>query len=37
MEWYVYDVECPWPGWTTECEVVQNGVVKINVSCEMVA
>ena len=20
------DVECLWPGWTTECEVVQNGV-----------
>ena len=35
MEWYVY-VECLWPGWTTECEVVQNGVKK-NVWCEMVA
>ena len=23
-----YDVECLWPGWTTECQVVQNGVVK---------
>ena len=22
----LYDVECLWPGWTTECEVVQNGV-----------
>ena len=25
------DVECLWPGWTTECEVVQNGVVKKSV------
>ena len=24
----VYDMECLWPGWTTECEVVENGVVK---------
>ena len=24
----LYGVECLWPGWTTECEVVQNGVVK---------
>ena len=24
----LYDVECLWPGWTTECEVVQNGVLK---------
>ena len=23
----LHDVECQWPGWTTECEVVQNGVV----------
>ena len=22
----LYDVECLWPGWTTEFEVVQNGV-----------
>ena len=22
----LYDVECLWPGWTTECEVVQNVV-----------
>ena len=27
----LYDVECLWPGWTTECEVVQNGVVKKSV------
>ena len=33
----LYDVECLWPGWTTECEVVQNGVVKKSVWCEMVA
>ena len=32
----VYDVECLWPGWTTECEVVENGVVKKSVWCEMV-
>ena len=31
------DVECLWPGWATECEVVQNGVVKKSVWCEMVA
>ena len=24
----LYDVKCLWPEWTTECEVVQNGVVK---------
>ena len=24
----LYDVECLWPGWTTECEVVHNGVKK---------
>ena len=24
----LYGVECLWPGWTTECEVVKNGVVK---------
>ena len=29
-------VECMWSGWTTECEVVHNGVVK-SVWCEMVA
>ena len=28
----LYDVECPCPGWTTECEGVQNGVVKRMVS-----
>ena len=33
----LYDVECLWPGWTTECEVGQNGVVKKSVWCEMVA
>ena len=33
----LYDVECPWPGWTTEREVVQNGGVKKSVWCEMVA
>ena len=33
----LYDVECLWPGWTTECEVVQNGVVKKSVWCEIVA
>ena len=33
----LYDVECPCPGWTTECEVVQNVVVKNSVWCEMVA
>ena len=33
----LYDVECPWPGWAAECEVVQNGVVKKSVWCEMVA
>ena len=27
-------VECLWPGWT---EVVQNGVVKKSVWCEMLA
>ena len=32
----LYDVECLWPGWTTECDVVQNGVVKKSVWCEMV-
>ena len=31
----LYDVECLRPGWTTECEVVQNGVVKKSVWCEM--
>ena len=31
-----YDMECLWPGWTTECEM-QNGVVKKSVWCEMVA
>ena len=36
VERYVYDVECRWPGWTTECEVVQNGVMN-SVWCEMVA
>ena len=24
----LYDEECLWPGWTTECEVVRNGVKK---------
>ena len=33
----LYDVECLWPGWTTECEEVQNGVVKKSVWCETVA
>ena len=33
----LYDVERLWPGWTTECEVVQNSVVKKSVWCEMVA
>jgi len=33
----LYDVERPCPGWTTECEVVQNDVVKNSVWCEMVA
>ena len=33
----LYDVECLRPGLTTECEVVQNGVVKKSVRCEMVA
>ena len=28
----LYDVQCLWPGWTTECEGVQNGVVKRMVS-----
>ena len=37
MALILYDVECLWPGWTTECEVVQNGVVKKSVWCEMVA
>ena len=32
----LYEEECLWPGWTTECEVVQNGVKK-SVWCEMVA
>ena len=32
----LYDVECLWPGWTTVCEVVQNGVVKKSVWCEIV-
>ena len=33
----LHDVECLWSGWTTECEVVQNGVVKRSVWCEVVA
>ena len=33
----LYDGECLWPGWTTECEGVQNGVVKKSIWCEMVA
>ena len=33
----LYDVECLLSGWTTECEGVQNGVVKKSVWCEMVA
>ena len=24
----LYDVKCLWPGWTTGCEGLQNGVVK---------
>ena len=32
----LHDVECQWPGWTTGCEVVQNGLVK-SVWREMVA
>ena len=32
----LYDVECLRTGWTTECEVVQNGVVKKSIWCEMV-
>ena len=32
----LYDVECLWSGWTTECEVVQNGLVMKNVWYEMV-
>ena len=32
----LYDVECLWPGWTTECEVVQNGVVNLkSIWCEI--
>ena len=27
----LYDVGCLWPEWTTECEVVQNGVGKKSV------
>ena len=30
----LYDVECLWPGWTTACEVGQNGVKK-SVWCEI--
>ena len=37
VHYYYYYVECLWPGWATECEVVQNGVVKKSVWCEMVA
>ena len=34
VEWHMlYGL---WPGWTTECEVVQNGVVKKSVWCETV-
>ena len=33
----LYDVDYLWPGWSAECEVVQNGVVKMSVWCEMVA
>ena len=32
-----YDEECLWPGWTTESEVVQNGVMKKSAWFEMVA
>ena len=30
----LYDVVCLWLGWTTECEVVQNGVMKKSVWCD---
>ena len=33
----LYDVECLWPGWNTECEVVRNGVVKKSVWCKLAA